>query len=53
MLACMIIAGRVKEPISEEEPNVPNDPMPGGEHLSEDEGRSHWTFWSYCSYMYE
>jgi hypothetical protein len=41
MLACMIITGCVKEPIPEEEPNVPNDPMPSGEHLSEDEGMSH------------
>jgi hypothetical protein len=37
----MIIASRVKEPILEEEPNVPNDPVPDGEHFSEDEGKSH------------
>jgi hypothetical protein len=41
MLSCMIISGRVKEPIPEEEPNVPNDPVPDGEHFSEDEGKSH------------
>jgi hypothetical protein len=43
----------IKEPISEEEPNVLNDPTPDGEHLSEDEGKSYWTSWSYCSYMYD
>jgi hypothetical protein len=37
----MIIAYRIKEPIPEEEPNVLNDPTPDGEHLSEDEGKSH------------
>jgi hypothetical protein len=37
----MIIASHVKEPILEEEPNVPNDPVPNGEHFSEDEDKSH------------
>jgi hypothetical protein len=32
---------RIKEPILEEEANVPNNPTPDGEHLSEDEGKSH------------
>jgi hypothetical protein len=36
-----MIACRVKEPIPEKEPNVPNDLTPDGEHLSEDEGKSH------------
>jgi hypothetical protein len=31
----------IKELISEEEPNVLNDPALDGEHLSEDEGKSH------------
>jgi hypothetical protein len=39
--SCVVIACRVKEPIPEEGPNVPNDPTPDGEHLSEDEGKSH------------
>jgi hypothetical protein len=43
LLACVII-WHDKEPIPEEELNIPNDPTPDGEHLSEDEGRSHWTF---------
>jgi hypothetical protein len=33
-----MIVYRVKEPIPEEELN---DPTPDGEHLSEDEGKSH------------
>jgi hypothetical protein len=41
LFVCMIIACRVKEPIPEEEPNIPNDPTPDGEHLSEDEVKSH------------
>jgi hypothetical protein len=41
---CVIIACLIKVPISKEEPNVPNDPTADGEHLSEDEGKSHWTF---------
>jgi hypothetical protein len=41
LLVCLIIACRVKEPISEEEPNIPNDPTSDGEHFSEDEGKSH------------
>jgi hypothetical protein len=36
-----MIACRVEVSISEEEPNIPNDPTPDGEHLSEDEGKSH------------
>jgi hypothetical protein len=43
LLACVIV-WRDKEPISEEELNVPNDLTSDGEHLSEDEGKSHWTF---------
>jgi hypothetical protein len=31
----------IKELISEEEPNVLNDLTPDGEHLSDDEGKSH------------
>jgi hypothetical protein len=46
LLVCVIV-WCIKEPISEEGPNVPNDPTPGGEHLSEDEGKSHWLSWSY------
>jgi hypothetical protein len=38
---CVIIACGIKEPIPEKEPNVPNDPMTDGEHMSEDEGKSH------------
>jgi hypothetical protein len=38
---CVIIAYLVKELIPKEESNVPNDPTPDGEHLSEDEGKSH------------
>jgi hypothetical protein len=41
---CVIIACLVKEPIPKEEPIVPNNPTPDGEHLSEDEDKSHWTF---------
>jgi hypothetical protein len=41
LLVCMIIDCRVKELISTEEPNAPNDPTADGEHLSEDEGKSH------------
>jgi hypothetical protein len=37
----MIIACRIKEPTPEEESNVLNNPTPDGEHLSEDEGKSH------------
>jgi hypothetical protein len=36
-----MIAYHVKEPIPEEEPNVPNDPTLDGGHLSEDEDKSH------------
>jgi hypothetical protein len=38
---CVIIACCIKEPITEEEPNVPNDPTLDSEHLSEDKGKSH------------
>jgi hypothetical protein len=31
----------LSQPISEEELNVLKDPMPHGEHLSEDEDKSH------------
>jgi hypothetical protein len=41
LLVCIIIACRVKEPIPKEEPNVPNDQTSDGEHMSEDEGKSH------------
>jgi hypothetical protein len=44
LLVCVTVACRVKELIPEEEPNVLNDPTPDGEHLSEDEGKSHRTF---------
>jgi hypothetical protein len=36
-----MIVYHVKEPIPEEEPNILNDPTPDGEHLSEDENKSH------------
>jgi hypothetical protein len=36
-----MIACRVKEPIPEDKSNVLNDPTPDGEHLSENEGKSH------------
>jgi hypothetical protein len=36
-----MIACRVKESIPEEELNVLNDLTPDGEHLSEDDGKSH------------
>jgi hypothetical protein len=38
---CVIIACLIKVSISQEEPNVPNDPTADSEHLSEDEGKSH------------
>jgi hypothetical protein len=38
---CVIIACLVKEMIPKEEPIVPNDLTLDGEHLSEDEGKSH------------
>jgi hypothetical protein len=41
LLVYVIVACRVKGPILEEEPNVPNDPMPDSEHFSEDEDKSH------------
>jgi hypothetical protein len=36
-----MIAYRVKELTPKEEPNIPNDPTTDGEHLSEDEDKSH------------
>jgi hypothetical protein len=36
-----MIVCRVKEPILEEEPNVPNDPTSDGEHLSKEIDKSH------------
>jgi hypothetical protein len=36
-----MIACHVEVSIPEEEPNIPNDLTPAGEHLSEDEGKSH------------
>jgi hypothetical protein len=41
LLVYVIIACRIKEPILEEGPNVPNDLTPDSEHFSEDEGKSH------------
>jgi hypothetical protein len=41
LLVCVIVACHVKEPISEEAPNVPNDQTPDGENFSEDESKSH------------
>jgi hypothetical protein len=40
-IVCLYDCYRIKEPILEEEPNVTNDSTPDGEHLSEDEGKSH------------
>jgi hypothetical protein len=41
LLVCMIVACHVKEPIPEEEPNIPNDQTPDNENFNEDEGKSH------------
>jgi hypothetical protein len=43
LFACVII-WRDKELIPEEELNITNDLTSDGEHLSEDEGKSHRTF---------
>jgi hypothetical protein len=40
LLVCVIVS-HDKEPIPEEELNVPNNLTPNGEHLSEEEGKSH------------
>jgi hypothetical protein len=51
-LVCVIV-WRDKEPMPEEDPAEQNGPVMGAENITEDEGKSHWTFWSYCSYMYD
>jgi hypothetical protein len=52
LLVCVIVWCD-KEHVPEEDPAKQNDLMTGVENVSEDEGKSHLIFWSYCSYMYD
>jgi hypothetical protein len=52
LFVCVIVWCN-KEPVPEGDPAEQNDPVMGVENVSEDEGKSHLTFWSYCSYMHD